>query len=620
MTLAPGHPVIGSRLGPYEVTAKLGEGGMGEVWRATDSRLRREVAVKVLPAAFTADRERLARFEREAQTLAALNHPNIAAIYGLEESNGTRALVMELVEGEDLSTRIAHGPLPVAEALAIARQIAEALEAAHEQGIVHRDLKPANVKVRADGTVKVLDFGLAKAMEPAAGAGARAELAHSPTLTSHGTQLGVILGTAAYMAPEQARGGAVDKRADLWAFGVVLFEMLTGRSLFAGETVSDTLAGVLKTDVDLAALPAATPRAVRELLRRCLERNPRNRLRDAGDARLVLDDALAGRRDGVEAPPVAAAPAAHRLGRWLPWAIAAIASAIAIAAVVRPPRAAPASPPSAIRFHLQPLESVSPTRRGSFFTLSPDGRVLAVTADGALWVRPLDAVEPRRIEGAEDATYPFWSPDGAWIGFFSGGQLRRVARDGGPAQRLCDAPEGRGAAWSPEGVIVFSPHLGARGLWRVSGQGGQPVQVTSLPENAANHAHRYPQFLPDGRFLYMHLGPDPAVAGIWAASLEGGRPVRVLDGVDQAVYAPSASDPSRGHLLYRREKTLLAQPFDLATLRATGEAQPVAQNVGTAANTGAGAFAVSATGVLAFTSDLDGNGELVWVDRAGTRL
>ena len=619
--------MIGERLGPYEISGALGAGGMGEVWRATDSRLRREVAIKVLPAAFTADRERLARFEREAQTLAALNHPNIAAIYGLEEANGTRALVMELVEGEDLSARIARGPLPIEEALAIARQVAEALEAAHEQGIVHRDLKPANVKVRADGTVKVLDFGLAKAMDGVSSPSASVDLArspallNSPTLTgAHGTQLGVILGTAAYMAPEQARGGAVDKRADVWAFGVVLFEMLTGRSLFAGETVSDTLAGVLKSDVDHAALPEATPHAVRELLRRCLERNPKNRLRDAGDARLVLDDALAGRALAMGLPAFAGAPVPARWRRWLPWAIAAAASAVAIAAVVRPPRGAPAVAPSAIRFHLQPLESVSPTRRGSFFSLSPDGRFLAVTADGGLWVRPLDAVEPRRIEGVEDVTYPFWSPDGAWIGFFSGGQLRRVARDGGPAQRLCDAPEGRGAAWSPEGVIVFSPHLGSRGLWRVSGQGGQPVQMTSLPEKTPNHAHRYPQFLPDGRFLYMHLAPDPAVAGTWAASLEGGRPARVLDGADQAVYAPSAADAARGHLLYRRDKTLLAQPFELATLRATGEAQPLAQNVGTAANTGAGAFAVSSNGVLAFTSDFESDGELAWVDRAGERV
>src|SRR5688500_14192341 len=284
--------LAGTRVGSHEITAKLGEGGMGEVYRATDTRLRREVAIKVLPEAFTADRDRLARFEREAQTLAALNHPNIAAIYGLEETNGRQALVMELVEGEELSALIARGPLPLDEALAIARQIAEALEAAHEQGIVHRDLKPGNVKVRADGTVKVLDFGLAKALEPAGFASAPADLVasptlqHSPTLTAaHGTELGVILGTAGYMAPEQAKGKAVDRRADIWAFGVVLFEMLTGRRLFAGETVSDTLAAVLRQDVDWTLLPAELSEGYRRLLARCLERDPKRRLRDIGEAR-----------------------------------------------------------------------------------------------------------------------------------------------------------------------------------------------------------------------------------------------------------------------------------------------------------------------------------------------
>ncbi len=292
----------GTCFGPYEITAKLGEGGMGEVWRATDTRLKREVAIKVLPAAFTVDKERLARFEREAQLLAQLHHQNIASVFGLEESDGTRALVMELVPGEDLAARIARGPLPLEEALAVARQIAEALEAAHEKGIVHRDLKPANVKVRPDGTVKVLDFGLAKAMDSGAASGTgpvrSPMLTNSPTLTAvHGTQLGMVLGTVSYMAPEQARGSAVDKRADIWAFGAVCFEMLTGRQLFAAETVSDTLAAVLRQEIDWQQLPPDTPAEVRRLLRRCLERDPRNRLHDIADARLMLQDALAGRAD-----------------------------------------------------------------------------------------------------------------------------------------------------------------------------------------------------------------------------------------------------------------------------------------------------------------------------------
>ena len=330
--------MIGTRLGSYEVTGRLGEGGMGEVFRATDSKLKREVAIKVLPAAFTEDPERLARFEREAQLLAQLHHPNIASIFGLEESGGVRALVMELVEGPTLAERLAAGPLPLEESLAIARQIAEALEEAHEKGIVHRDLKPQNVKAPVDGKVKVLDFGLAKAMDPP-GSSAAADLGHSPTLmnsptmtAAQGTRMGVILGTAAYMSPEQARGGAVDKRADIWAFGVVLFEMLSGRSLFAADTVSDTLAGVLKTEVDFASLPESTPPALRQLLRRCLERSPKNRLHDVADARLVLDDLIAGRGDG--AGTASAGPATTAPGRrWTTvalWSVAALLAGVAV--------------------------------------------------------------------------------------------------------------------------------------------------------------------------------------------------------------------------------------------------------------------------------------------------
>src|SRR5688500_9765330 len=345
---------------------------MGEVYRATDSRLDREVAIKVLPAAFTADPERLARFEREAKLLAQLHHPNIAAIHGLEESGGTRALVMELVEGEDLATIVARGPLPLDEALAIARQIAEALEAAHEHGIVHRDLKPANVKVRPDGTVKVLDFGLAKALDPSAGRSAATALANSPTLTAaHGTQLGVVLGTAAYMSPEQARGGAVDERADVWAFGVVLFEMLTGRSLFAGETVSDTLAGVLKTEIDFAQLPSSVPPAVRRLLRHCLERNPKNRLHDIADARILLADAAGGAGDeaAVASPSVGAAPRSVAK-RWAGWAagllIGALAGALVGRTLLAPP---PAEPPT--------LVPLTYSGKDLWPVASPDGKTLA---------------------------------------------------------------------------------------------------------------------------------------------------------------------------------------------------------------------------------------------------
>ena len=326
--------MIGSRLGPYEISAKLGEGGMGEVYRATDTKLKREVAIKVLPAAFTADNERLARFEREAQLLAQLQHPNIASIYGLEESSGVRALVMELVEGPTLAERLESGAFSLTESLTVSLQIAHALEEAHEKGIIHRDLKPQNIKASSEGKTKVLDFGLAKAMDPVTGSSVAADLArsptmmNSPTLTAAGTQLGVILGTAAYMAPEQARGGAIDKRADIWAFGVVLHEMLTGQSLFAGPTVSDTLAGVLKTEIDWKALPAESPAAIRGLLRRCLERNPKNRLHDIADARIVIEEVLAGRSDEAAAPAALPASAAKRARP--AWWIAGVAGALAL--------------------------------------------------------------------------------------------------------------------------------------------------------------------------------------------------------------------------------------------------------------------------------------------------
>ena len=491
MTQAP--DTIGGRLGPYEITGKLGEGGMGEVYRATDSRLRREVAIKVLPTAFTADRERLARFEREAQTLAALNHPNIAAIYGFEESNGTRALVMELVEGEDLSARIARGPLPLEEALGIARQIAEALEAAHEQGIVHRDLKPANVKVRADGTVKVLDFGLAKAMEPAAGEGARADLAHSPTLTAaHGTRLGVILGTAAYMSPEQARGSAVDERADVWALGVVLWEMLTGRRLFEGETVSDTLAAVLRAEIDLAALPADTPAELRSLLRRCLERNPRNRLHHVADARLVLDDLLAGRGDsGTLAGSIetGAAGARQRRRSAAGWAAAgaAVALVAALGVFVLARRgsddaagARAAAAPRPVRFEqltdatgVETAPSLSPDGRDVVFTRIVDGRPeIMIQRVGARVATSLTAGS-----GAHDSQ-PAFSPDGARIAFRSerdGGGIFVMDTSGEGVRRLSDfgfhptwSPDGRELAIASGNFLFPTDRGGAiRGLWAI---------------------------------------------------------------------------------------------------------------------------------------------------------
>jgi Tol biopolymer transport system component len=618
---------IGTRLGPYEITAKLGEGGMGEVYRAHDTKLKRDVAIKVLPAAFTEDKERLARFEREAQLLAQLHHPNIASIFGMEESDGTRALVMELVEGLTLAERLESGSLPFHESLSASLQIAQALEEAHEKGIVHRDLKPQNIKASLDGKVKVLDFGLAKAMDPAAGSAvSAADLARSPTLmqsptltAAHGTQMGVILGTAAYMSPEQARGAAVDKRADIWAFGVVLYEMLAGRSLFAGDTVTDTLAGVLKTEIDFAKLPESTPPAIRRLLRRCLERNPKNRLHDIADARIVLDELASGRADdGVAGGATLSRTAPESFAaRWLPWTLAAVASAVALAFALPARREPQIAPPQLLRFEIARPESSSPTNRGRFFELSPDGRHLAIVEAGELWVRPLDAVSARRIEGIEDATYPFWSPDSAWIGFFAGGEMRKVARDGGRAQRICAAPDGRGGTWSPDGTIVFSDRLGNRGLSRVSAQGGPPAPATQVPAEATNDAQRYPQFLPDGKsFLFLHLAPSPDREGIYVGSLDGGPSERVLAGPDQAIFARGSRGAS-GFLVHRREHTLLAQPFDPASRKTVGDAIPVAEGVGIGANTGSGAFTLSSSGLLAFGGDEALSSQLAWVGRAG---
>ena len=629
--------MIGARLGSYQITAKLGEGGMGEVYRAHDSKLKRDVAIKVLPPAFVADKERLARFEREAQLLASLNHPNIAQIYGMEASGESHALVMELVEGPTLADRLAQGALSLDESLSIARQIAAALEEAHEKGIVHRDLKPQNVKASIEGKAKVLDFGLAKAMDPMAGSGSLAagDLARSPTImnsptltAAHGTQLGVILGTAAYMAPEQARGATVDKRADIWAFGVVLYEMLAGRSLFAGETVSDTLAGVLKTEIDFSKLPPETPARIRRLLRRCLERNPRNRLRDVGDARLVLDEVASGKDD--ERAPSGSVPGdfesrlarARRQSRWLASLAALLAGVAAVLAILqlRPP---PAEAARQVRFQVTPPSELSPTRRGSSFELSPDGRYLVMSNANGIWVRALDAVVSQQIVRVEGPTYPFWSPDGAWIGFFAEGQLRKVPRDGGAAQKICEAVEGRGGAWSPGGVIVFSQGQGSSGLSRVNAQGGTPESLTKPAAGEVQQYHRYPQFLPDGRsFLFQILSASTELAGIYVGTLDGEPPRRVLDGGDQARFAPSdvRAAADSGYLLFRRGTTLMAQTFDAGRRQMVGEVFPVADGVGIAMNTGTGAFSLSTNGILAYSNSADEMAEIVWIDRSGQRL
>jgi Tol biopolymer transport system component len=613
---------------------------MGQVYRATDTTLGRQVAIKILPDAFAQDPERLARFEREAKTLASLNHPHIAAIYGFERSAGMNALVMELVEGDDLSQRIAGGAIPIDEALAIARQIAEALEAAHELGIVHRDLKPANIKVRGDGTVKVLDFGLAKA----AGAGASSDpgayaavAAQSPTFTSPAalTMGGAILGTAAYMAPEQARGKAVDKRADIWAFGLVFYEMLSGRAAFAGDTVADIIAALVSRDPDWAALPAATPPAIRRLLMRCAEKDPRQRLRDIGDARLEIDHAIApgaGERQASESTAGPSTTAAATRGQKIAWAalgsaLAVLALGAVMAAGVWPPRARPIAtrPLSVSIVHTEGSEVAAPA-------ISPDGRQVAYRArraDGMpfLWVRDLVSGASLALPGTEDATMPFWSPDSRDLGFFAGAALKRVSAAGGPIRLVTDnvGPwTGYGATWAPDGTIAFA---GQEGLFRVPAEGGTAAEsLVKLP--SGDWAHYWPSFLPDGRrFVFtVKLFSNTAEAseqGIYLGSLDNPTITRLLPDLSSAVYAPP------GYLVFAREGTITAAPFDLAAGRVTGPPVAIGGAVATDASFNFAAISAAADGtiaarppptaVLVFSDSNPFNAELHQVDRSGAR-
>jgi serine/threonine protein kinase len=443
MPVAPG-----TRLGPYEIGAPLGAGGMGEVYRARDTKLGRDVALKVLPATFATDSERMARFRREAQVLASLNHPHIGAIYGFEDSSSAHALVMELIEGPTLADRIARGAIPVDEALPIARGIAEALEAAHERGIIHRDLKPANIKVTPDGNVKVLDFGLAKAIEDNPSA---TDIHNSPTITSMSTQPGIILGTAAYMSPEQAKGKSVDRRTDIWAFGCVLFEMLAGKRPFEGETVSDALAAVIRVEPEWSLLPSNTPQTIRNLLQRCLKKDPRQRLQAIGETRIAIEEVLSGTSQDL---PSAVELRSTAWRRALPWAVAT--AAIILAALfaakyfTRNPEPLPVIvsqivPPPNTRFVFTGINPGPPI-------LSPDGERLvfsAVSSDGRqlLWVRPFDSAAAKPLDGTDGATFPFWSADGRSLGFFANGKLSRIDVSGGPPLALCDIAIGRGGTW-----------------------------------------------------------------------------------------------------------------------------------------------------------------------------
>jgi eukaryotic-like serine/threonine-protein kinase len=600
----------GTRLGPYEVLSAIGAGGMGEVYRARDTKLNRDVAIKILPELFAADPERVARFTREAKTLAALNHPHIAQIYGLEEAQGVSALVMELVEGPTLADRIAKGAIPLDEVLPIAKQIAEALETAHEAGIIHRDLKPANIKVREDGTVKVLDFGLAKALDPAGSGVDGAALTNSPTITSPAamTQRGVILGTAAYMAPEQAKGRAVDKRADIWAFGCVLFEMLTGQRAFPGEDVSDTLARVLMKDPDWPALPADTPPSIRRLLRRCLEKERRKRLESIADARLEIEDALAGPSDQ---PAIAAVPARATRREYLAWSTAgllAVVVALALARLAYLGRGSPAGEAPEMR-----LDIATPGGDLADFTMSPDGRALVYTATienrTQLWLRRLDTEIARPLSETDGAILPFWSPDGQSIGFFTSGQVKRLDVGTGLVRTVAAAPFGVGGTWGSQERILFSPFQ-TSAVYRVDAAGSTAVEVTQL-DPPRQVTHRLPCFLPDGRhFLFFVLGTRET-KGVYLGSVDSTDTRRLFDADSQAVLSP----PDR--LVYAREGALLAQRLELKTLALVGAPLTVAAHVAMdLSRIGLAAMSASAAGPIAYRANPEER-QLTWLDRAG---
>ena len=572
MSLAPG-----TRLGPYEIVAPLGAGGMCEVWRARDPRLSRDVAIKALPAAFAQDPERLARFEREAKLLASLSHPNIAGIFGLEDVEGTRYLVLEFVDGESLEARLRRGALPVDEALDVARQVAAGVEAAHEAGVVHRDLKPGNIMLTPAGHVKVLDFGLAKGGVSGAASGSDPSLSASPTMTAvAGTQAGVILGTAAYMSPEQARGKAVDRRTDIWSFGCVVYEMLTAQRVYDGETVSDMVARILEREPEWSALPANTPPRLRSLLKRCLTKDARLRLRDIGEARLELEAIAAG--DHGVAPVTAAA---RRVAPAWALPVVALVAALALGYAFAPWRAHPTDG-RLVRFSI-PAPAGTTFNNPAEAEVSPDGSAIVFDASDSLgvsrlYMRSLANPESRVVPGTEKAGLPFWSPDGRSLGFFADGKLRRVALDGGAPADLCDAPDARGGTWSRSGVIVFAPN-NQGGLERVPENGGAPATLTTPDPARHERGHRYPQFLPDGRhFLFVAIGTDAAYT-TYVGSIDGGKPSEVCTG------GSMARDTDTGQLLVLdsgvavSQRRLLTRAFDARRGRASGDARLVLDHV-----------------------------------------
>ncbi|OLD23073.1 MAG: hypothetical protein AUI91_00260 [Acidobacteria bacterium 13_1_40CM_3_56_11] len=594
---------IGTHLGSVQITALLGRGGMGEVYRARDTKLKRDVAIKILPEEFSRDPDRVGRFQREAEVLASLNHPHIAAIYSLEEADGSRFLVLELVEGLTLADRLKRGQLPIEEALTISKRICEAIEAAHEKGIIHRDLKPANIKVTPDSIVKVLDFGLAKVREAEAQA---SDLSNSPTLMTARSAPGIILGTAAYMSPEQAKGQEANRTSDVWAFGCVLYEMLTGRPPFEGDTVSELVPGILKADPDWSRLPAETPENIRRLLRRCLHKDRRLRLQHIGDARVEIEEPQP--QAAAVAPPVVPR---RRERVWITAFV--VATVLAVAMGIREFRGSP--PVAEVRLEI----STPPTADPASIAISPDGQkiVFVATSEGQskLWVRPLDSVSGRALAGTDGASLPFWSPDSQSVGFFAEGKMKRIEVDRGAVQILADAPGGRGGAWNRDGTIIFYPNTTQSPIFRISATGGTASTVTRL-ENMKETNHRFPQFLPDGHhFLYYAQGTAES-HGIYAGDLDGSRSQRLLDVDSAPIYESS------GHLFFVRQGTLFAQEFDMTRLEVKGNPFSIAERIATRSEAqGSAAVSASSVGPIIYrTASTGGRRQFLWLDRSGKEI
>ncbi len=609
----------GTRLGSYEVVAQIGAGGMGEVYRAHDTRLARDVAIKVLPEAFAHDADRLSRFQREAKMLAALNHPNIATIHGLEQSGGTSYLVMELVPGETLQERVKReGPVPVEDALSISKQIAEALEAAHEKNIIHRDLKPANVKVTPDGKVKVLDFGLAKAF---AGDASTEDIGNSPTLSQAATMQGVILGTAAYMSPEQARGRAVDKRTDIWAFGCVLYELLTGKPAFHGEDITEILAAVVLKEPAFEALPANISPSIRVLLQRCLRKDRRQRTPDAATIRIEIEDAIAAPKDTGAAQ---AAPETRGWREQVAWGAAAVFILTTVVStigfVLRAPK--PPQPLQPVRLSAEiGADAGLYTDFGASTILSPDGTRLVLVAAGSdqkkrIYIRSLDQLQATALSSTEDARDPFFSPDGQWIAFFADGKLKKISVQGGAAVTLCDALSDRGGSWGEDGTIVFTPSVTT--LSKVSSSGGTPQPLAKLDQQAGEVTQRWSQILPGGNAVLFTSSTSVAGtsfedADIVVYSMASGQRKTVLRGGFYARYLPS------GHLVYIHEGTLFAVSFDLKQLQVTGQPAPIFEGVAANPGLGSAQYSISDTGNLVYVAGRSA-GQIVsiyWMDHEG---